>query len=103
MKKILTVILCLNIMSAYAYSSKAVKFAEDEYKKINNCKNVYINMKKEYSSPYTLKTYNHAIGSIVYGWGDMKINKFSKKFNITYLVIYNENGMPIWSSINFYK
>lgn len=103
MKKFLTVILCLNIIPAFAYSSKATKFAEQEYAKTSGCKRVQINMKKEYNDKYEHKTGKHHIRSITYGWGDMKTDKCRKKSKITYFVIYNDKDTPIWSYVNFYK
>ena len=103
--KILIFILffCFCTSSVFAYSSKASKFAEQEYAKTSGCKKVQINMKKEYNDKYEHKTGKHHIRSITYGWGDMKTDKCRKKSKITYFVLYNDNDTPFWSSVNFYK
>ena len=88
---------CFLVLPASAYSSNASKFAEMEYIKTNNCKKLQINMKKEYSTESQQKTGE----TIVYGWGDIKI-KGCKKKRITYVVLYDNLGSPLWSKINFY-
>ena len=85
-----------------AYSSPASKFAESEYAKVNNCRKVHINMKKEYCDDYSLKTGERSITRVVYGWGDMKI-KGCKKRKVTYCVLYDADNKPYWSSVNSYK
>ena len=98
-----TICICLNFIPVFAYTSKASKFAEEEYAKKNNCKKVQINMKKEYSTEYKQKTG----GTIVYGWGDMRgkceDKDRSKKCRITYVVLLGKDGKPCWSNIIFYK
>ena len=57
-------------------------------------------MKKEYFDDYNLKTGERLITKIVYGWGDMKI-KGCKKRRVTYIVMYDADSKPYWSSVNF--
>ena len=90
--------ICLNFIPVFAYSSTASKFAEHEYAKMQNCKKVHINMKKEYSAEYQQKNCT----KIVYGYGDIKI-KGCKKRRITYVVLFDESCKPCWSKINFYQ
>ena len=98
-----TICICLNFIPVFAYTSKASKFAEEEYAKKNNCKKVQINMKKEYSAEFQQKSGE----KMVYGWGDMrckcKDKEGRKKCRITYVVFIDESGKPRWSSINFYQ
>ena len=103
--KILIFILffCFCTSSVFAYSSKASKFAEQEFAKSSGCEKVRINMKKEYQSKYELKTNEFSVCSVVYGWGDMKRSNYRKKCKISYMVIYNTEYNPVWSSVNFYK
>jgi len=92
---------CFIVLPVSAYSTPASKFAESEYAKTNNCQKVRINMKKEYCNDYNLKTDKRMIIKVVYGWGDMKI-KGCKKHRVTYVVLFDAECKPYWSSVNFY-
>ena len=60
-------------------------------------------MKNEYTNKYQQK----AGETIVYGWGDMRgkcKGKYGRnKCRVTYIVLYDKDGKPRWSSINFYQ
>lgn len=98
MKVLFFLIFCFFVLPVSAYSSKASKFAENEYAQNNKCEKVHINMKKEYSAEYQQKKGE----TIVYGWGDIR-GKYIRKSRITYIVLTDKSGNPIWSKINFYQ
>ena len=96
--------LCL---PAFAISTKASKFVEQEYIKVYNYEKVHINLKKEYKIECRQKIGSVFIHFIIFGWGDMmckyKDKDRPKKCRITYVVLTDKSGSPCWSKVNVYK
>ena len=93
-------IICLffSVLTSFATSTEASKYAEEQYsKQIGNDK-VHINVKKEHTVEYTQKIGDKIIPAITYGYGDMKTNK-CRKVRVSYICLLDENCKPIWSYV----
>ena len=90
--------LCLSILSSYASSTEASKYAETQYAKQIGNEKVHINVKKEHTIEYQQKVGEQIIPAITYGYGDMKAKK-CRKTRVSYICLLDENCKPVWSYI----
>ena len=103
MKKTATFIIFLMLYPySYAYTTEASKFAQTQYAASQNIPKAKINAKKEHTLDFDQNACGKNLQTVKFGWGNLKI-KGRKKRRITYLVTFDENGIPFWSSINFYE
>ena len=90
--------LCFSVLSVYASSTEASKYAEEQYAKQIGNEKVSINVKKEHTMEYDQKVGELKIPAITYGYGDMKAKK-CRKIRISYICLLDEDCKPIWSYI----
>ena len=92
------IIICFNCLSAYAITTEASKFAENEYSKQTGYENVHINVKKEHTIENLHQVGEHYAPAITFGYGDMKIKR-CKKSRISYICLLDKSCKPFWSYI----
>lgn len=95
---VLLLVFSLCVLSSYAVSTDASRYAEKEYGKQTGNPKVRINVKKEHTVEYQQKIGDKVIPAITYGYGDMKAQKM-RKTRITYICLLDEDCNPMWSYI----
>ena len=100
--------LCLNLMPCFCYTTETSKFAEKQYAEQNYLSKVHINVKNEHTIKNFQKIEEKEVPFITFGYGDLKgVNKEKKiklkKQNISYVCLLDENRKPFWSYIIPFK
>jgi hypothetical protein len=95
---VLVFVLFFSVLSSFASSTDASRFAAKEYSKQTGNAQVYINVKKEHTIENMQKIGEKNVPAITFGYGDMKAKK-CRKTRISYICFLDDDYKPFWSYI----